>query len=609
MPANEQRSPESHEEFSRSSSTTKPSNSAASEDVYVEDISSRDSGYDGDIEVVKPYAIEEPEDEASRVVPRLAISPASNDAESWQGELVDSMQDLHCDSDHPDLRCRPSHKRGRKRKTPTFAAGNSAPGRRQVYAPAPDIQSAQLARFTIASKHNLTMATRTSSRQAAQKAKEAITSTSEIKPKKTAGAKRKETAEKGPEPKRGKKVDREPDHEKEKKEQEQQKREEKDRPELKEQVKEEAVPGPGEKDEKEEQGKAIRQLSEQPEERAEKPEQEPKEGAKEEAAPEPREGEKESEEKGAKEPEEKAAEAPAKEGVEAGIRKSQEREDIVPSNILEKGIIYFFFRPRVNVEDPHSVKDVARSFFVLRPTPLGAVLDANQGTVAADARCRLMILPKKKFPTSGRERDMGFVEKAGISMKELHDSFMVGEKYETSTRGERAVQEARPYAEGVYAITSGKRASHLAYILTIPQELGSIQEDFGLHSQGSWILQSKNPKYPGPSFAQLPKDPEYPESVRQKFGDYRWVPLEPEFIDYPNAQFLMIGEATDDLGKAATAEPGKKEAHEEQPGEELEKLEQENEERIESLKGDETVYEDLGLDAKKYPKVPTTWNE
>lgn len=203
---------------------------------------------------------------------------------------------------------------------------------------------------------------------------------------------------------------------------------------------------------------------------------------------------------------------------------------------------------------------------------------------------------------------MGFVEKAGISMKDLHDSFMVGEKYETSTRGERTVQEARPYAEGVYAITSGKRASHLAYILTVPQELGSIQHDFGLHRQGSFIVQSKNPKYPGPSNAQLPKDPEYPENVQQKFGDYRWVPLEPEFIDYPNAQFLMIGEATDELGKAATAEPDKKEAHEEQPGEELEKLEHENEERIESLKGDETVYEDLGLDAKNYPKVPTTWN-
>ena len=74
-------------------------------------------------------------------------------------------------------------------------------------------------------------------------------------------------------------------------------------------------------------------------------------------------------------------------------------------------------------------------------------------------------------------------------------------------------------------------------------------------------------------------------SVREKFGDYRWVPLEPEFIDYPNAQFLMIGEAGDGLGKAASAEPDGKQAHETQPGEELEKMEHENEERIEALEG------------------------
>lgn len=104
------------------------------------------------------------------------------------------------------------------------------------------------------------MATRTSSRQAAQKAKEAITSTSDIKPKRTAPAKRKEITERGPEPKRGKKVNGEPQHEKQEKEQEQQKREEEGRPEVKEQVKEEAVPGPGEKDEKEEQEKAIRRM-------------------------------------------------------------------------------------------------------------------------------------------------------------------------------------------------------------------------------------------------------------------------------------------------------------------------------------------------------------
>jgi hypothetical protein len=72
----------------------------------------------------------------------------------------------------------------------------------------------------------------------------------------------------------------------------------------------------------------------------------------------------------------------------------------------------------------------------------------------------------------------------------------------------------------------------------------------------------------------------------EKFRDLRWVPAEPEFLDYPNAQFLMIGEAQDDLGKGGIAEEGGKEPNQEQPGEELEKFEEENEERVESLKGE-----------------------
>ena len=84
-------------------------------------------------------------------------------------------------------------------------------------------------------------------------------------------------------------------------------------------------------------------------------------------------------------------------------------------------------------------------------------------------------------------------------------------------------------------------------------------------------------------------------SVREKFGDYRWVPVQPEFIDYPNAQFLMVGEATDDLGKAGTAEEGDKQANEEQPSDELEKLEQENEERIEGLRGESRIFGCLSL--------------
>lgn len=461
-------------------------------------------------------------------------------------------------------------------------------------------------------------ATRTSTRQAAQKAKEAISAGPDSKNKGGAGAKRKEASHKGPEPKRSKKDEQKSTQEdqrvEERKEDVQMQAEEKkeDADAQVEEKKEEKIEQLVDKENGKQDEQQADDKTEQNEEQTERPETEQKVEREEENKD---EQEKETEKDKPQEPKtEQEKPADEQEGkraadeVESGVQKSQEREEAVPSNILEKGVIYFFYRPRVNVSEPHSVDDVARSFVVLRPTPLGATLGQAQGSLEAGAKCRLMLLPKKKFPTSGRERDMAFVEKVGQTMKELQENFIAGEEYQTSTRGERSVPEAKPYAEGVYAITSTKRASHLAYILTVPAEVGPLQEDFGLHARGSWIVQSKNPKYPGPSFAQLPKDPEYPESVRDKFQDYRWVPLTPEFIDYPNAQFLMIGEATGDLGKAATAEPNGKRAEEEQPGEELEKLEDENEERVESLKGDDAVYKDLGLHASNYPKVPTTWD-
>ncbi|OOQ85015.1 BTB domain transcription factor [Penicillium brasilianum] len=417
---------------------------------------------------------------------------------------------------------------------------------------------------------------RTSSRRAAQKAKEAISTTSETGGKASVGAKRKAPEQKAPAPKKEKK-------------EEKSHQEKEVTIENKPEPKVEKPPEP-ELETKEKQPEQSEEKVEPDAEVDNVSAKSPKEGEEAPAAPTstPQPG------------------AQLERNVESGIRNSEEREDKVSSNVLEKGIIYFFFRPRVNVEDPEGVEDVARSFFVLRPMPLGAELGSGQGPVDKDARCRLLMLPKKKFPTSGKERDMGFVEKTNQSMKDLQENFIAGSTYQTSTRGERHVEEARPYAEGVYALTSTRRASHLAYVLTIPHEIGEIQENFGLHQRGSFIVQSKNPKYPGPSFARLPKEPEYPESVMEKFGDLRWVPLQPEFIEYPNAQFLMIGEAQDSLGKAATAEGGKK-PHEIEPGEELERMEHENEDRIQALGGDSTIFLDLGLDAKKYTGVPTTW--
>ena len=62
------------------------------------------------------------------------------------------------------------------------------------------------------------------------------------------------------------------------------------------------------------------------------------------------------------------------------------------------------------------------------------------------------------------------------------------------------------------------------------------------------------------------------------------MPLKPELLEYENTQFLLIGHKDDALEKAAQpqqAEEGEKET----PLEELEKLEEEDEARVEGLKG------------------------
>ncbi|KAK4945970.1 hypothetical protein LTR10_014772 [Elasticomyces elasticus] len=301
------------------------------------------------------------------------------------------------------------------------------------------------------------------------------------------------------------------------------------------------------------------------------------------------------------EPSEQKDEKPAAtngDAVEAGARE----DDDVASSILEKGIIYFFFRARVNVEDPQDVNDVARTYMVMRPIPLDAKI--SDGPIGDQGNCRLLALPKKVLPVSGKDRFLAFVEKAKTSFDDLKSSFLQGSEYETKTAGTSHSPPVTPLAEGVYAITSTGRESHLAYIINIPSELGEVQKDLGLQERGSFATSVKNPTQPAPNNASLPKGPDYPQEVIDEFRSLRWKPLEPKLLDYDNAQFLLIGESAD---KALEQRPKDEREGNAPPQEEMEKLEGEDEIRIKHLKGDDSVFVDLGVTAKDLPKVPSTW--
>jgi hypothetical protein len=106
---------------------------------------------------------------------------------------------------------------------------------------------------------------------------------------------------------------------------------------------------------------------------------------------------------------------------DGAIEESSQREKQVPSNILEKGLIYFFTRNRVGIDDADSVGDLQRTFFVLRPLPVGAKL--GDGAIPDLKNNRLFALPKKTFPKSHNDRFMAFVEKANSTIQDLKDNF------------------------------------------------------------------------------------------------------------------------------------------------------------------------------------------
>lgn len=184
-------------------------------------------------------------------------------------------------------------------------------------------------------------------------------------------------------------------------------------------------------------------------------------------------------------------------------------EPDVPSSILEKGIVYFFFRGRVGIDQPGEVDDIARTYILLRPIDTDAKL--GEGAIPDAGNTRLLALPKKVLPLSGKDRFMVFVEKSGAHYDEIKKDFLTGSDYMTKTAGPRHTPAATPLGEGVYAITSTGRESHLAYIITLPEELGDVQKDLGLQDKGSFILSTKNPKYSGPANAQLPEGPDFPK--------------------------------------------------------------------------------------------------
>jgi hypothetical protein len=204
------------------------------------------------------------------------------------------------------------------------------------------------------------------------------------------------------------------------------------------------------------------------------------------------------------------------------------------STVLERGDVFFFYRPRVGREQARGLEDVQRFFVVLEP-------DGRR-------RWRRLVVGRKRLPDPDRhEREWAFVAEVADDVAQLRDDLERVE-YETRTRGRRVQPEARPAGEGRYALVDHDGHTHLAYALELPHEPGEVQRTLGIRRQASYIVAVRNPEAPAPPGLGLRRErrANLPPELRERLGGRRFAPVEPpELLDQEGVELVLIGAAED----------------------------------------------------------------
>ncbi len=210
---------------------------------------------------------------------------------------------------------------------------------------------------------------------------------------------------------------------------------------------------------------------------------------------------------------------------------AETRAPATDPSMLERGDIFFFYRPDVEEESPRSLLDVRRFHVVLRPEDSDVL--------------RLLTIGRKTLPgeADGDRNHWGFVERVLRDPADLRE-LLAGGTYETETRGERHLPAARPAGEGVYGLARRGRSSVLAYDLELPHEPGEVQHAFHIERQGRFILSVKNPEASRPPGIGLDEGQKaaFPDELMERFGARKWIAADPpDFLNYEGAEIVLIG--------------------------------------------------------------------
>jgi hypothetical protein len=216
---------------------------------------------------------------------------------------------------------------------------------------------------------------------------------------------------------------------------------------------------------------------------------------------------------------------------------------------IEKGDIFFFYRPKVDVKKVEDLDDVQRFYMIL----------ASENMVEKKNKrnfYRLFLLGRKKLPniiegkSNPSERNWAFNILTTTNPTDLQEDLLTSAEYSTETKGhDRIMPAAIPTGEGKYSISKHDNHTELAYILELSEKPGPSQSEFQIKKEASYIISIKNPEINIPAFSSFSnKIPGYPEKLKQLFGDKRWISAESaDLLNYENTQLLLIGARKKDV--------------------------------------------------------------
>ncbi len=204
-----------------------------------------------------------------------------------------------------------------------------------------------------------------------------------------------------------------------------------------------------------------------------------------------------------------------------------------PAPVLEHGELFFFYRPRVDVEVVGGLADVQRFLMIMAPVP-GPLY-------------RLFVIGRKKLPVvhpgpaDPEERRWALNVLTTTRADDLRPE-LDARRYLTRTRGERFLGAAQPVGQGRYELLRHGDHTELAYVLELPRPAGPAQDAFEIRDQASYVVAVKNPDVTWPGLPTSAEAPPYPPDLRAKFAGRRWIDADdPRLLDYVHTQILLVG--------------------------------------------------------------------